>query len=230
MDISHRPEARQVDFGRKNTMIYKQIIWDFNGTIYDDVSIGIESVNTLLAKRGLKMIYSLDEYRKIFRFPIRDYYEDLGFDLDNEGYENIAHEWVKEYLKNEEHAGLFEGMEALLSEIKLTGRKQYLLSTTEKGMLLNQLKRLNIYDLFDEIIGTGDIYAHSKIQAAKRWSEGRCLDNTLLIGDTHHDFETAEALGVHFAAVTYGHGAENTFKSGTLFFGNVDEIRRYLKI
>lgn len=211
-------------------MIYKQIIWDFNGTIYDDVGIGIESVNTLLAKRGLKTIDSLEEYKRIFRFPVKEYYKDLGFDLEKEGYESIAHEWMAEYLKNEEHAGLFEGIEALLSDIKLTGRKQYLLSTTEKGMLLNQLKRLNIYDLFDEIIGTGDIYAHSKIQAAKRWSEGRCLKDTLLIGDTYHDYETAAALGVDFSAVTYGHGAENSFCPGTLFFKNVDEIRMFLNI
>ncbi|NLB17025.1 MAG: HAD hydrolase-like protein [Clostridiales bacterium] len=211
-------------------MMYNQVIWDFNGTIYNDVDIGIESVNTLLLKRGLKTINSLDEYRYIFRFPIRDYYEDLGFDLEYEGYENIAVEWVREYLKNEEHAGLFEGIETLLSDIKFSGRKQYLLSTTEKGMLVNQLKRLNIFGLFDEIIGTGDIYAHSKIQAARHWSEGRCLDDALLIGDTYHDFETAEALGVSFAAVTYGHGAKNSFNPNTVFFGNVDEIRGYLKI
>ncbi|NLZ37582.1 MAG: HAD hydrolase-like protein [Clostridiales bacterium] len=211
-------------------MIYKQIIWDFNGTIYDDVGIGIESVNTLLAKRGLKTIDSLEEYKRIFRFPVKEYYKDLGFDLEKEGYENIAHEWMAEYLKNEEHAGLFEGIEALLLDIKLKGIRQYLISTTEIKMLLNQLKRLNIHEMFDEIIGTGDIYAHSKLQAAISWSEGRCLKDTLLIGDTYHDYETAEALGVSFAAVLYGHGAESSFHPSTLFFKNVDEIRMFLNI
>ena len=55
-------------------MKYSHIIWDFNGTILDDVSIGIEAINMLLLRRGLKTIDSVDEYRRIFGFPIKDYY------------------------------------------------------------------------------------------------------------------------------------------------------------
>ena len=78
-------------------MKYDCIVWDFNGTIMDDVQIGIESVNVLLKKRGLKTLDSREEYQSKFGFPIVDYYARLGFDFDKEPYSDIAVEWVNEY-------------------------------------------------------------------------------------------------------------------------------------
>ena len=81
-------------------MKYTDIIWDFNGTILDDVDAGIVSVNKLLSDRGLPTIESKEEYRKVFRFPIIEYYRALGFDFEREPYEVLAPLWVSEYLKN----------------------------------------------------------------------------------------------------------------------------------
>ena len=39
---------------------YKCIIWDWNGTLLDDVPLNISVVNTLLSERGLKTVDSLD--------------------------------------------------------------------------------------------------------------------------------------------------------------------------
>ena len=62
-------------------MKYSHIIWDFNGTILNDVNTGIMSVNALLRDRGLKTLDSVDDYHKVFGFPIIDYYKRLGFDF-----------------------------------------------------------------------------------------------------------------------------------------------------
>ena len=56
-------------------MKYKTVIWDFNGTVLDDLDICIESVNTLLRARGIKELESREEYRSVFGFPIIKYYE-----------------------------------------------------------------------------------------------------------------------------------------------------------
>ena len=74
--------------------IYDYCIWDFNGTLLDDVGAGISSVNTLLSERNLPVIPSVDYYRGIFRFPIIEYYKSLGFDFDSEPYEELAPKWV----------------------------------------------------------------------------------------------------------------------------------------
>ena len=49
---------------------YTHIIWDFNGTLFDDIGACMSSVNKMLEERGLSMIANADEYRNVFGFPI----------------------------------------------------------------------------------------------------------------------------------------------------------------
>ena len=51
---------------------YKHIIWDWNGTIFCDVDLGIEIMNGLLHQRGLPLLTSLS-YRDLFTIPVKDY-------------------------------------------------------------------------------------------------------------------------------------------------------------
>ena len=62
---------------------YTHIIWDFNGTIYNDVDACIKSANRLLSAYDLPLITSLQQYRSLFGFPIQDYYARMGFDFEN---------------------------------------------------------------------------------------------------------------------------------------------------
>ena len=55
-------------------MKYKTVIWDFNGTIMDDVALCMDSLNTMLKARGIRTVDTVAEYHKIFRFPIKEYY------------------------------------------------------------------------------------------------------------------------------------------------------------
>ena len=66
---------------------YTHIVWDFNGTLFDDVDAGIASVNKMLCDRGISQIADREQYQKIFKFPIIDYYRDLGFDFAAESYD-----------------------------------------------------------------------------------------------------------------------------------------------
>ena len=75
---------------------YTHIIWDFNGTILDDVQLGIRCVNTMLSKRGLPVLPDVEAYRQVFGFPIEAYYRRLGFDFEKEDYHTVlAPEWVR---------------------------------------------------------------------------------------------------------------------------------------
>ena len=101
---------------------YDHVIWDFNGTLLDDVLTGIRSVNTLLCERGLTPIPDKEYYRKIFRFPIIEYYRSLGFDFDSEPYEELAPKWVALYLENVKKASLYDDVAKTLEYIKGKGR------------------------------------------------------------------------------------------------------------
>ena len=71
-------------------MMLKTILWDFNGTLLDDVNISLSAVNDL---RRILYNYkglSLDEYRQIFTFPVSDYYLKAGFDFQRHSFEKVG--------------------------------------------------------------------------------------------------------------------------------------------
>ena len=152
-------------------MKYTHIIWDFNGTLFADVDAGIESVNTMLRERSLPEIGSVDAYREIFRFPVIDYYRDLGFDFDAEPFDVLAPIWIDLYNKNSADAPLQEGSIEALEAFREMGVSQLLLSATEINMLKGQLETLGITEYFDAIMGLDNIHAHSKKAIALDWME-----------------------------------------------------------
>ena len=186
-------------------MIHSHILWDFNGTILNDVEVGFKSANILLTRHGLNELKSIEEYRKIFCFPIIDYYRKLGFDFNKNPYSELAVEWVSIYNENVHKANLYDGIIRLLNEINKSKSPQLILSATELKMLKGQLKSLGISEYFDMVLGTGDIYAYSKEEIAINWANIVKPKNALLIGDTTHDKTVADAAGFDCILVANGH-------------------------
>jgi len=74
------------------------IIWDWNGTLLDDMDICISSMNRMLSKRELPEL-NIDKYRDVFTFPVIDYYKAIGFDFRKEPWDVAAHEFIWLYLE-----------------------------------------------------------------------------------------------------------------------------------
>ena len=184
-------------------------IWDFNGTILDDVDVGIRSVNHLLRERGLRTIESREAYRQIFGFPVEEYYRKLGFDFEKEPYEVIAPLWVEQYLKNVKDAPLFDDVKKTVALLRDKGIRQVVLSATEKGMLLSQLTSLGLIDAFEEVLGLDNIHAASKLSLARDWRERHPTETAIYLGDTDHDCDTARCMNIPCVLITRGHQAPN---------------------
>ncbi len=209
-------------------MKYTDIIWDFNGTIIDDIDIGIESVNVLLSERSLPIIPDRNRYRQVFCFPIKEYYRSLGFYFDAEPYEKIAPLWVEEYLKRADRAPLREGIVEALELFSRLGIRQHIISATELSMLRAQLDHYGIADKFESIKGLGDIHAHSKTELALKWREENPCSVALFIGDTVHDFDTARAMGADCALVCGGHQTRQTLLTcATAVFDSIPALCRF---
>ena len=192
-------------------MKYTYCIWDFNGTILDDVELGMNSVNTLLAERGIPIIPSKDEYRKKFDFPIIDYYRELGFDFSRDPYEELADLWVELYMRDLDSAKIFDDLIPTLDFFEKVGVRQVVLSASERDMLTKQLEGLGIADRFEEIMGIDNIYGDSKLALAVDWKTRHPDEKVMLIGDTTHDFKTAEILGADCFIVCAGHQCKERF-------------------
>lgn len=188
-------------------MKYSCIIWDFNGTIADDLSLSIHAINQVLSRRGLPCIKDRKTYRKVFGFPVREYYKRLGIDLDTEPYEVPAREWVEIYTAGISDIVPVAGVRQVLQKIQDAGIMQIILSASEENMLCNMLRQLAFNNFFQKILGAQDIYGCGKAKIAEKFAKESNIDlsKALFIGDTDHDAKTARILGCDCLLYSGGH-------------------------
>lgn len=212
-------------------MNYTHVIWDFNGTILDDMAIGVECVNLMLSKRGLRTVDGIEEYRRLFRFPIIDYYRLAGFDFERDDYYTVlAPEWIGLYTERMGRCGLCPEAADTLGRIFEAGLSQVVLSATERGQLMGQLNDLGVCHWFDEVLGLDNIHAHSKAELAVQWQKRHPGAVPLFVGDTEHDAETARAIGADCVLYTGGHQAKERLSAcGFPLIHRLSDIWPYIK-
>ena len=194
----------------------KHVIWDWNGTLLDDAVLCVEVMNVVLARRKLPPLTE-ERYADRFRFPVRDYYADLGFDFERESFEIIGMEFINGYAAREAECGLRHDAAETLEGLAARGIRQSVLSASQQGRLEMQARRLDVHAHFEALVGLDDHYAAGKIEVGHAWMERSDVDplRTVLVGDTDHDLEVARALGVQCLLVPSGHqSAERLARCG----------------
>lgn len=192
---------------------YKHIIWDWNGTIFNDVDLCVELINGLLEPRGLKTL-SLEEYRDAFTIPVRDYYAKLGFDFSKEPFEVLGRMWMDEYECRKFECGLYDGIVVVMERIEQMGIGQSILSAYSQHTLEELAEHFGLTKYFSHIVGLDNIYAASKLHLGKDLMKklGNGKGEALLIGDTVHDYEVAMEIGADCVLIANGHQSENKLK------------------
>ncbi len=187
----------------------KVIIWDWNGTLLNDVGYCVECINVLLKSRKLPLINEV-QYKKIFTFPVIEYYKAVGFNLQKEGFEKPAMEFINLYYTNFHQTSLFPCVKDVLAIFQLRGLKQVVLSAMEHDSLERTLESKGILPYFDEVTGVGDHYGSSKEATGKRLLSNLNIhpDEAVIIGDTLHDKQVADALGTDLILVSTGHNSK----------------------
>lgn len=193
---------------------YRHVIWDWNGTLVDDVNYSIGVINKLLAARGMNPV-DQEYYREIFGFPIRDYYARLGFVYDQETFEDVADEFMGYYNQDSfENMVLHDDVPEVLAVIAAQNITQHVLSATRVTELVKVIRQLNLECYFDSITGLTDNYAESKVESGKAMMARLKLppELTVMIGDTLHDYEVASELGCDCILVSRGHQSHERLK------------------
>lgn len=181
------------------------IFWDWNGTILDDLALVIRLNNLVFTRHGYRHT-SVEEYRCLFRFPVRDYYTDLG--VAEEDFPVIAREWNDLYVRNFAENTLTQGVVDALHRFKAAGFRQVILSASQVDQLRAQVASFpELEGMFDDVLGLGDVYAVSKVQLAKDYLRAQGMDpqDAVFVGDTTHDAEVARAVGCRCFLRSGGH-------------------------
>lgn len=206
---------------------WTHVIWDWNGTLFDDVRLGIDIMNGMLRRRGMAEM-TLARYQQVFDFPVKEYYRRLGFDFARESFEALGTEFIDAYERRKMECGLQPLARETLDRLRASGRQQAVLSAYRHATLEDILRAFAVRDHFALVVGSDDHYAHGKIEQG-RWllKELGCVPGqAVLIGDTVHDADVARALGIACVLVTSGyHGRTRLVETGYPVIDSLAELR-----
>lgn len=193
------------------------ILWDWNGTLFDDGDFGVHIVNSMLRKRQLPEL-DRDGHARIFDFPVERYYERLGFDFTAESFEQLSHEFVATYYAGVHRCKARPHAREALQTAQDAGLAQFVLSATHQDFLQRLVEQTRFADFFDGLLGIDSVHAPGKIDRGCQWiaETGQFPSTVLLIGDTVHDAEVADAMGIPCWLVEGGHHPLHRLQSTNL--------------
>jgi phosphoglycolate phosphatase len=184
----------------------RTVVWDFNGTLIDDLDLVLRAVNRQLQQRNLDLL-TIDGYRSVFGFPVSDYYRRIGLDVDGESMAGLSAEFFAAYEPGLKDCPLHEGIREALERFSRCGLRQFVLSAMEEQMLRGMLAHLRIDRFFEAAYGLAHLEGDSKLKRGRNLVGDHGIDpaEAMMIGDTNHDAEVAITLGMTVALVATGH-------------------------
>jgi phosphoglycolate phosphatase len=184
----------------------RHVIWDWNGTLIDDVELVVDIMGRILADHALGTL-SRDAYRELFCFPVAEYYRKIGFDFEKVPFEVVSNRFIADYNREILSCRLRGGAPGLLRELRAAGVSQSILSAAHEGHLRELLAHHGILDCFDRVYGLADTHAAGKVERGRELiaASGFTIDQSILVGDTDHDLEVGRELGVDVLLLGDGH-------------------------
>ena len=183
------------------------LIWDWNGTLLDDLAASLNAINRLLADHNLPST-TREDYLAHFGFPVRDYYTHLGFpqQLAPDEWQRVAQTY-HDYFNADPSQKLFPDARESLQRCADKNFPQSILSALHQPLLTAALREHNLAQFFKHARGVGDLHGSSKLLQGRALLSDLALppEKILLIGDTLHDAHVARELNTRCILTTRGH-------------------------
>ncbi|WDZ85483.1 HAD family hydrolase [Micromonospora cathayae] len=180
------------------------LVWDWNGTLLDDLGLVVDCTNAAFASVGGRPV-TVDEHRVRFRRPVADYYaEMLGAAVDEEAYgrlDRIFHDAYQVGLTTCELAA------DARAAIAAWPGSQSLLSMWFHDHLVPVVHTYGLTGHFVRIDGLrAEVGGGRKAESLRRHLAELGVDgrSVVLIGDSLDDAEAAESVGGRAVLYTGG--------------------------
>lgn len=185
---------------------YQHIIWDWNGTLLNDVSLTVDLINEQLTSLKISPI-SIETHREFLQFPLEHYYIRLGVDLKQKPFSEINREFHAEYKIRSLGCSLHPFAHQLLADLQKAGVTQSILSAHHQTGLDEQVDHFAVRHFFDSVSGLASSPGTSKIHNGHSLMQRLTTpnDRVLMVGDTSHDYEVSVALGIDCVLIAHGH-------------------------
>ncbi len=187
--------------------MFKYILFDFDGTIFDTVEGITKCVRYAINKFGLDA--ELGELRCFAGPPLAEKFMEV-FSLSSEQ----AVKAVEYYRERYRPIGIYEsqpfpGVKELLEGLKKLGLPLAIATSKPEEMARKLLRESGLIDYFDVICGALDSVNNAKWQIVTRAMDelGASKEECVLVGDTKYDVIGAHRCGIKCIGVEYGYAA-----------------------
>ncbi|MET9348895.1 HAD family hydrolase [Streptomyces termitum] len=184
----------------------KHLVWDWNGTLLDDIAAVIGATNAAFAELGLAPI-TLERYRELYTVPVPRFYERMMGRLPTDA------EWTRmdgvfhrHYWERAEGCGLTAGAAELLAARQGSGFTQSLLSLAPHEELVPLVRRHGIAERFVRVDGRTDRSTDGKSGNMVRHLAALSVpaERVVVIGDAADDAVAAAHVGAKAVLFTGG--------------------------
>lgn len=176
------------------------IIWDWNGTLFDDLHLVVESVNASLAAVDSGFEIDDDGYRDHYRRPVRDFYDVLlERPVSDSEWDRINRVFHDVYFENIDHAGPNAEAHAAVAEVHKRKLTQSILSMWTHALLVPTAQRHGLATEMLAVQGSSEDEGAIKAALLRRHLATLALGTgtkVVMVGDTFDDAHAAEEVGV----------------------------------
>jgi phosphoglycolate phosphatase-like HAD superfamily hydrolase len=179
------------------------IVWDWNGTLLDDLHVVVDSVNASLGHLGVAAI-GTDDYQRQFVRPLHGFYERLlGRPVDDELLGIIDDVFHDHYWSGYQGAGLAADAARALDLVTSRSGTQSVASMLRHDLLVSSIRRFGIDGRMLAVDGhrgaVGETKEQHMVQHVERLESmypGLRRDQMVAIGDICDDAAAARAAGI----------------------------------
>ena len=209
-NINAKSYKRKIEMNKQ----YNTVIWDWNGTLLNDVEMCVDIANQLLISHG-RIPQNLTDYKSIFGFPVKDYYEQVGFDFSKESFPSLAEKFMATYSSDVLNCQLHTNAIHVLETFKKNQINQFILTAAQKSDALELLNHFEIINYFKAVEGLDNRHAASKVERGIHLIKDNQIDaaSAVMVGDTMHDYHVAEAIGVDCILISNGHQSKERLQT-----------------
>lgn len=208
-----RPSDDQPDAGTDRPVL---VLFDWNGTVMNDVARAVDAANQALERFG--MVLSEEEFQSGFTLPLLDWFSDLG--VPEEYTAEAAAQWNRS-MEVEAAAREFapETITALRDQGVITG----VVTAAAPGSVREDLRANGLDGLFDLVYTD----VENKVECLR--SLRHLGEPALYVGDTAYDINSARAAG--YTTVSIGGGYQHaTILAGARPDHHVEDLAAVLDL
>lgn len=201
----------------------RHVIWDWNGTLVDDLPVVVAAVNVSLAAIGEGTI-NADDYLDHYTRPVRVFYDRLlSRAVTDAEWERINATFHATYVATLSRVPLTHDAVAAIDRIAEAGATQSILSMWAQDALVPEVTRHGIHTRMTRIDGTARSNGETKASLLEaHLSALGERGEVVMIGDSTDDAEAARAVGI--GCVVYDGGSHHRAKLDGLGFAVADSL------